>query len=131
MEILIELLLSLLVEFVLPLFAQLMGELLSQLGRRAWVHLAPWSVWLAVPAYAAAGMALGWISVWALPSALLPHGPWRVANLVLSPIAAGGLAMLLGMWRRRRGQPTVRLDHFAYAFLLALGFAAVRYARAD
>jgi len=32
----------------------------------------------------------------------------------------------LGAWRRRRDQPTVLLDRFAYAFIFAMAMALVR-----
>lgn len=134
MEILAELLLSLLgwlAELLLQLLFQLLAESAVHVWRRAWKHLTPWAAWLAVPFYLALGAGAGWLSVWLMPSAVLPAGAWRWVNLIVSPFVAGGVAMAVGAWRRRRGEPTVRLDHFAWAFLFALALAAVRLRLAD
>jgi hypothetical protein len=34
----------------------------------------------------------------------------------------------VGAWRARRGQPPLRIDRFAYAYLFTLAFALVRFA---
>jgi len=42
----------------------------------------------------------------------------RIANLIITPIAAGGAMGALGAWRRRRNEELIRLDRFAYGFCL-------------
>ncbi|HEY4067891.1 MAG TPA: hypothetical protein VGM74_13410 [Burkholderiaceae bacterium] len=44
----------------------------------------------------------------------------------MTPILSGAAMAWLGRWRRRREQPTVLLDRFAYAFIFALGMSLVR-----
>jgi hypothetical protein len=51
----------------------------------------------------------------------------RVANLVLTPLAAGLMMSLMGAWRRRRGDDLIRLDRFSYGVLFALAMALVRF----
>ena len=131
MELLAELLAGLL-ELVGELILQLLCEGLWELG----LHSAhkrrgprrPWSPWLAGPAYAALGALTGLLSLWMFPHMLIDT-PWvRVLNLVLTPLLAGALMAALGAWRRRRQDPVIRLDKFAYGFLFALAMAGTRLA---
>jgi hypothetical protein len=51
--------------------------------------------------------------------------------MVITPLVAGGVMSLMGAWRRRRGQPVVRIDRFAYGYLFAVAMALVRYTMAS
>jgi hypothetical protein len=84
------------------------------------------------PAWAFAGHMLlgaiaGLISILFVPHALIRSPAWRIANLVITPLLAGGLMSALGAWRVKRGQDKIRLDRFGYAFLFALSMAVVRF----
>lgn len=117
------------IEILLEFFAQMVLEILAELGLRSIKE--PFRR-QPRPAYAVAGYILfggivGLVSVWLLPQHLIAHEHLRLANLILSPLVAGLVMMLLGHWRRQRRQPLIRLDRFGYGFLFALSIAVVRY----
>ena len=47
--------------------------------------------------------------------------------VLITPLAAGGIMMLIGKLRERRGQDLVGLDRFGYAVAFAFAMALVRY----
>ena len=49
-------------------------------------------------------------------------------NLLVTPVLAGLAMVALGKLRLARGQDTVMLDRFVYAYVFALGFAVLRFA---
>lgn len=53
--------------------------------------------------------------------------PWRAADLIATPVAVGVLMAALGAWRARRGDAVLRIDRFAYGYLIALAVAAVHF----
>jgi len=60
-----------------------------------------------------------------LPSHLVGSGGLRLANLVVTPAAVGLLMCAMCAWRRRRGEPVLRTDRFAYGYVFALSLALV------
>ena len=66
------------------------------------------------------------MSLLAFPTNLVPEA-WRVANLVATPLAVGGIMAAIGAWRARRGGSVLRIDRFAYGYLFALSLALVRF----
>ena len=50
-----------------------------------------------------------------------------IANIVLTPLAAGLAMMAMGRWRARRGDTRLRIDRFGYGYLFTLAMALVRY----
>lgn len=118
-------------EFVGELLLQLVAEALVELGAH-WLRnplRGPTKAWLAALAYALLGAGVGGISLQIFPANFV-YGPWRIANLVLTPVAAGLAMCLAGHWRARRGHAVLRIDRFACGYLFALSFALVRYAYA-
>ncbi len=116
-------------EFLGEFLLQLLVEALVELGAH-WLRnpiRRPIHPWLAALAYVLLGAGLGGLSLQIFPANFV-HGPWRVANLVLTPIAAGLAMCLAGHWRARRGHAVLRIDRFAYGYLFALSLALVRYA---
>ena len=115
---------ELLGEFLL----QVLGELLIELGFHSLAEpfRRPPNPWLAALGYVLFGLIVGGISVLLVPHNLVPE-TWRVANLILTPFAVGGMMALLGAWRARRGQTLWRIDKFVYGYLFALAVAIVRY----
>ena len=111
-------------EFIL----QVLGEALVELGLHSLGEpfRRPPNPWLAALGYALFGAILGGLSLLAFPNNLVPEA-WRVAKLVATPVAGGGVMAGMGAWRARRGQPVLRIDKFAYGFLFALALALVRY----
>jgi hypothetical protein len=69
----------------------------------------------------------GGLSLVVVPHLLLPGLGLRLANLVISPLAAGGLSYLVAanLWSHRRAVPR---QHFWRGFCFALAFGIVRFA---
>lgn len=117
------------------LLLELVFELLAEFGLRSLG--APFrpareiSPWVAAPGYLIYGALAGALSVWLFPAPLLVAKWAQIANLAITPLAAGGVMALLGAWRRRRGQPLLRLDRFSYGALFALAMVLVRYVFAE
>lgn len=121
---------------MLEFIFQLLGEFLLQVIGEAMIEIGlhslaepfrrPPNPWLAAIGYALLGAILGGISLLAFPNNLVPPA-WRVANLVATPIAVGGVMVIMGAWRARRGQSVLRIDRFAYGYLFALSIALVRF----
>lgn len=120
----LEFLFEILGEFLL----QAVGEALLEIGLHALA--APFKrtphPWLAASGYTLFGAALGGLSLLLFPAYLVPP-PWRVLNLFLTPFAVGGLMVLMGQWRARRGEEVLRINRFLYGFLFAAALALVRY----
>ena len=107
---------------------QVIGEFLVELGLHSLAEpfRKPPNPWLAGLGYLLFGAILGGLSLLVVPHNLVPEA-WRVANLIATPIAVGGMMAALGHWRTRRGQAVYRIDKFLYGFLFALMFAVVRF----
>ncbi len=120
-----EFLIEILGEFVL----QFLGEVLLEVGLQALV--APFrkesSAWLAALGYAVFGAVLGGLSLLVFPHYLVAAKSLRVANVALSPIAAGLGMAALGAWREKRGQVVLRIDRFSYGYVFALAFGLIRF----
>jgi hypothetical protein len=82
---------------------------------------------MAALGYALLGAIAGAVSLAVVPQALVTGPKLRIANLILSPVAAGLVMSLLRGVRLRRGQTPVRLDSFAYGYIFALAMALVRF----
>jgi hypothetical protein len=119
-------------EFVLEVlgefFLQVIVEALVELGFHSLAEpfRRPPNPWLAAIGYALFGAIFGGISLLVFPNNLVP-GAWRVANLVVTPLAVGGFMVMMGAWRARRGESVMRIDQFVYGYLFALCLALVRF----
>lgn len=119
---------------VLELFAELVLsvalEILVELGlfaaRDAGARVP--GPWASAAGHTLLGATLGGLSLLVLPHRLLHDPVLAGANLVITPVLAGTAMAGVGALRRRRGQPLVRLDSFAFGALFALAFAGVRWA---
>ena len=120
----LEIFLEVLGEFLL----QVVGEVLVELGLHSLAEpfRRPPNPWLAALGYLLIGAVLGGLSLLVFPSNLVPP-PWRAVNLVVTPLAVGGLMALMGAWRVRQGPSAWRIDRFAYGYLFALALALVRF----
>ena len=130
MEIIVELLFALL-QILGELVLQVLLEALAELGLHS-IHEPfrrpkPLHPALAAIGYGILGAATGGLSLWLLPNLFIMSEWLRIANLVITPIAAGGVMGAFGAWRRRRNEELIRLDRFAYGFLFALAMALVRF----
>ena len=121
----IEFLFEVVGEFLLQAIVEALVELglhsLAEPFRR------PPNPWLAALGYTMFGAAAGGLSLLLFPSHLVAGQAWRVANLLVTPAAVGGLMCLMGAWRGRRGDTVLRIDRFAYGYLFALSLALVRF----
>ena len=123
-------------EFIFELLFEIFGELLLQivfelLAEFGWRSLqqpfkqAP-NPLLAGVGYALFGAVAGGLSLWWFPNLFIGSPVGRIANVIVTPILSGAAMAALGAWRRRRDQPTILLDRFAYAFIFAMAMALVR-----
>ncbi len=120
----LELVLEVLGEFLL----QVVGEAFLELGFHSLAEpfRKPPNPWLAALGYALFGAIFGGLSLLVFPANLVPQ-PWRLVNLVVTPLAVGGIMVLMGAWRAKRGQPVLRIDRFSYGYLFALSLAFIRF----
>jgi hypothetical protein len=114
-----ELILQMIVEAV----AELVGHSIKEPFRR------PESVhpWLAAIGYFIFGGIAGGLSLLLFPNLFIETKWLRVANIALSPLAAGLIMSLVGSWRRKHEKELIRLDSFAYGFCFALSMSFVRF----
>ena len=134
MELIAEILLQVL-GFVFELFGevllQVIFEVLAEIGfhslKDPFRDSRPSHPLLAALGYGLLGALAGAVSVVLVPQALVIRPALRIANLILSPIAAGLVMSLLRSFRLRRGQAPVGLDSFAYGYAFALAMALVRF----
>jgi len=130
MEILAEILFAAL-GWLAEIFLQVFLEALAEVGLRAlrepFRREREVSPWLAGFGYLIYGAAVGGASLWLFPAPFLQSAWARILNLAVTPLAAGAAMALLGAWRRKRGQPLIRLDRFSYGLLFALAMGTVRF----
>lgn len=116
---------------------EILGEILLQVFFEALAELGLHSLeapfrkrpnpWMAGIGYSIYGAGAGGLSLWLLPAHLVTEEPFRILNLVVTPVVVGLLMSLMGVWRARRGDALLRLDRFAYGYLFALSLALVRF----
>jgi hypothetical protein len=70
----------------------------------------------------------GLISLLFFPSLFIVSHLLQIVNLLVTPLAVSGLMYCLLLWRLRRGEKLVRLDHIVYSFVFALTMSAIRFA---
>lgn len=121
MEWLVELIVELVAEFLLALVLEFGGRVL----------LAPFraepSPWVSSLGYACLGAVLGGVSLWLMPHHFVQWPALRVLNLLLTPFAVGATMGWMGQWRARKGLRVMRMDRFAYGYLMAVSLGLVRY----
>ncbi len=118
-----------LLQWLVELIVQVLGEVLVEAGLQSVAEpfrREPRPA-VAVIGYTLFGLVLGAASLLLVHQHMMPDGPWRWINLMVTPVAAGFVMTQVGAWRQRRGQPVLRIDRFAYGYLFALAFAAVRF----
>ncbi|RVT94249.1 hypothetical protein [Sphingomonas crocodyli] len=124
MELIFEVLFQFLGEILLQFFFEILAELGlrslkdSVVGRRNPIlSIIGFTIW---------GAIAGGISLWLMPASLISDPRLRTLNLFVTPVVIGGLMMLIGKIRYRRGQDLGSLDRFGYAFTFAFAMAFVR-----
>lgn len=125
MEIIFEIIFQFLAELVLQILFEVLGEIglqsLAEPFRRK-----P-NPWLGALGYACFGAVAGGLSLWLFPGLFIHSHSAQIANLLLTPILAGGAMAAIGQWRSHQGQDLIRLDRFACGYLFALSMALVRF----
>jgi sterol desaturase/sphingolipid hydroxylase (fatty acid hydroxylase superfamily) len=115
---------ELLLQVVFEAIAELFGHAVKEPFRRP--H--PVRPWLAAIGYLFFGAAAGGLTIWLVPELFIKAQWLRIANVVLTPLAAGLVMEAIGSWREHRAKEVLRLESFAYGFCFAFGMAVVRYA---
>ncbi len=119
-------------EFLFEVFGEFLFQILLEALAEAGLHALsdplrkPPNTWLAALGYLLMGTLVGGASVLVFPHNMVPV-PWRITNLLVTPVAAGVMMSALGAWRERRGQDRIRIDRFSYGYLFAFGLALVRF----
>lgn len=112
-----EILLQLVIEFLVKLGFQSLGAPLSR----------PASPLRKTLSYILLGGMAGGISLLLVPALMIQNEWLRMANLVITPVTAGGIMWFLARKKVRKGAPLVALDRFGYAFFFALAMSSVRF----
>lgn len=115
-------------ELVLQMVFEAIAELFGHAVKEPFRRPRPVRPWLAAVGYLFFGAAAGGLTVWLVPELFIKSQWLRVANLVLTPMAAGLIMEAIGSWLERREKEVLRLESFAYGFCFAFAMAVVRYA---
>ena len=124
-----EFLFEIVLQFLGELLLQMIFEFLAELGVHSLTEpfKMPRNPVLSTIGFVIWGAAAGGISLLILPRSLISNLAFRRINILVTPLVAGGIMMMIGRQRGKRGQRLVGLDRFGYAFLFALVMAVVRY----
>jgi drug/metabolite transporter (DMT)-like permease len=122
---------------MLEFIFEILGEFLIQMLLEGLVELGFHSVVapfrkpvhpiLAALGYALLGGLLGGASLIVFPSHMVGTHGLRIMALVVVPVLVGGMMVLIGMWRAKRGQTINRLDRFGFGYVFALSMGLTRY----
>ena len=119
-------------EFLFEVLGEFFFQIILEALAEAGLHVVadpkrkPPNPFLAAIGYALFGAMAGGLSLLIFPHNFVPL-PWRITNMLITPVAAGLLMSALGAWRERRGQDRIRIDRFSYGYLFALGLGLVRF----
>jgi len=124
-----ELIFEILLQFLGEILLQLIFEFLTELGVHSLADTLkrPKNALLSTIGFVLWGALAGAISLLIFPKSTISNLVFRKINILVTPLVAGGVMMLIGRQRGKRGQRLVRLDRFGYAFAFALAMAVVRY----
>jgi hypothetical protein len=124
-----EFLLEALFQFVGELVLQVLFEAVAELGFHSLKETfrRPRNPVLSAIGFFLWGLLAGGISLLFLPQSFIANQSLRLLNLAVTPLAVGGIMMLIGKLRERRGQVLVDIDRFGYAVAFAFAMALVRY----
>ncbi|HEX7151900.1 MAG TPA: hypothetical protein VF618_10460 [Thermoanaerobaculia bacterium] len=114
-------------EFIAELLLELFAEGLLDLGSHALDDSVHARRILRVVLSAAAGAAVGGLSLLVFPDHFIRSAALRLASLIVTPLLAGGVFAAIGRRRVRKGKRASALEAFLPAFVCALALALVRY----
>lgn len=115
-------------ELVLQVVFEAIAEVFGHAVKEPFRRPRPVRPWLAATGYLIFGAAAGGLTVWIVPELFIKAQWLRLANLMLTPLAAGFFMEAIGSWRERREKEVLRLESFAYGFCFAFAMAVVRFA---
>lgn len=78
--------------------------------------------------HACVGGGLGWLSTLVAPQLMLPFAWMRLGNLLLAPLASGGISYGFATFAKSRGNDWDPPTHFLHGALFAFLFGAARLA---
>ena len=124
-------------EFLFEIIFQIVGEILLQACFELLAELGihglkdkfrrPRNPVLSTLGFILWGAIAGAISLLIFPNSPIADPTLRQINLVATPVAVGLVMTMIGRLRQKKGQSTVRLDQFGYAFSFAFAMALVRF----
>lgn len=121
-----------LVQFIAELLLQLVIELIARGAfystKEIFRNLRAVGPWQAATGHIIIGAAAGGLSLWLFPDLFIKEQWLRIANLVLTPLAAGLVMGAIGSWRERKEKEVLRLESFGYGFCFAFAMSVIRYA---
>jgi hypothetical protein len=127
MEVIFELLFEAFGEIILQTVFEALAEVGMHLRHGQVEHAESSNKWRLLLGYPMLGAIAGGLSLLVFSQSLAHSHHARLATLLLAPLFAAASAVALGRWRAQRGQQSLHIDRLAYAYLFALGMAAVRY----
>jgi len=127
MDALLEFLFNLLGELLLQIVGQILFELGIHAVGQVFEDRKCRNPWFAGIGNCILGVLAGFLSLLIFHHSLAKHETFRLANLIITPIAAGSLMWLIGYWRTKRDRKTISLESFWQGFIFALGMALVRF----
>lgn len=119
----IEFLFEFLLQVVLEIFGDVVIHAVAEERRIR-------NVALAFLGYAAAGVCVGFATVYFFPSHFIDRPDLRTVNLAVTPVAIAAAMAWYGAVRRKREKDVVGFEKFIFAYVFALAVAAVRYVAA-
>jgi hypothetical protein len=125
--ILIELLLELFGELILQVLLQVFIEIVFHVFIEPMKRVEAKFPSAPIAPYLFLGLVSGWLSLLFLPASLLKDPQLKVLNLIVTPAIVGLIMSGIGKQRQKKGQETLKIDHFVPGFVLALSFALVRF----
>ena len=114
-------------ELILQIIGEAIAELIGHSVKEPFRRPKPIHPWLAAMGYLIFGGIAGALSLLLLPNLFIGTQWLRVANVALSPLAAGVIMAFVGSWWRKHDKEVIRLDSFAYGFCFALSMSLVRF----
>jgi hypothetical protein len=125
----LEFLFEIIFQFVAEILLQACFELLAELGFHSLAETfrKPRNPVLSTIGFILWGAIAGAVSLLIFPTSPISDPMLRQINLVATPVAVGLVMTMIGRSRQKRGQSTVRLDQFGYAFTFAFAMALVRF----
>ncbi len=128
-----EFLFEITLQFLGEILLQVLFEFLTEMGFRSLANTfkKPRNPVLSTIGFILWGAMAGGISLLILPKSPISNLGFRKVNVIVTPLIVGGIMMLIGQHRDKRGQILVKLDRFGYAFVFAFTMAIIRYIWAE